>query len=663
MASDTVPAAVPAPHDPPPHPAHAPTAGPAGSGQQSGRTGLAGLLAAVEPARPGFDLPPATTDPTTDALAGLGVGGGASSADFTHDPTAATADGTGKNTTSGQDKGIWRTWMLALAKRHEQAGAARLKALDIQKARATALQVKEQRTTNRSEKIVGGNTSSGTNTQAKADKNAGTRTSASKGDHKNHRNHDAKNNRTNQSGRSGTGGGSGSSGGHGAGGGKGPSGGRGTGNSGTDKSAGKGTSKPDNPKPNSSGSGSGSGGGKGSAGKDGSSSKPGQSGKDGKTPTNTSSSGSGGAASSGGTGKDKPKTTTSTCGTGSGIDMTKPRKDAPRPKDTSGGKSSNGTAAGAGGAAGPTSTGKTQTPPSTKPDLKKTPDPKNNTNGQPKNPAAAPDAKKPATPTNDPKQPGTGRVAIDTQAAREAGYNTGTRIGGIEAQLGALRDGIRDGRADVKEAADREKTRLDKAHADWKQQPPPQTIPPKPTQPPTIPPRPKDPPMTTAPATGTQPTQAQATPIQVQNINASTLLLGDGAARSTISRGEVRTLKHFERALDTRTATLTKAAENTKIRHAEAVEYATKASKLLEEAKAVKGGDKLATTLTRLQETAQLQAAKAEETHRRAVRAADTCRALVANLKTRYEPLYQAVVNSPETSPAETNFYLGDHSA
>lgn len=647
MASDTAPPAVPAPHQPPPQPAHAPV-----DGQQPAPRGLAGLLAAVEPARPAFNLNPA--DPTiTDpgAFTVPAAGGGASSSDFDHDPTAQ-ADTNGKNNASSQHQGVLRTWMLALAKRHEQAGAARLKALDIRKAQATALQVKEQRTTNRSEKFVGGNTGTSTNTQAKADKNTGTRTnaSASKGDHKNNKNHDTKNNRTSQSGRGGAGGGSGSSGGHGPGGGKAPAGGRGTGTT---------------------NSGSGGASGKGTGGKDGSSGKPGQSGKDGKTPTSNGS-GSGGTSS-----KDKPKTTTSTCGSGSGIDMTKPRKDAPKAKDTSGGQGPAGspgktTPAGPGGpqgAVGPAGKSTVADGATKRVDLNKTPDPKNSTKDTT---APAPNAKQqPKPPAKDPKQPvaptgpgraGTGRVVIDTQPAREAGYDAGTRIGGIEAQLGAIRDGIRDGRADVKEAANREKARLDKAHADWKQQPPPQVIPPKPTQPPVVPLPPKDAPMTTAPATSEQASQAQATPIQVKSINASTLLLGDGAARQTISRGEVRTLKHFERALDVKTATLTEAAENTKIRHAEAIEYATKASKLLEDAKAVKGGDNLAATLTRLQETAQLQAMKAEETHRRAVRAADTCRALVANLKTRYEPLYQAVLNSPETSPAETNFYLGDHS-
>lgn len=638
MASDTAPAAVPAPHDPPPPPAHAPAVGPA----QPARSGLAGLLAAVEPARPAFDLPPATTE--HDAATDGHGGGGASSADFDHDPTAPdTAPGKDGKNGSGQQQGVIRTWMLALAKRHEQAGAARLKALDINKARATALQVKEQRTTNRSEKIVGGNTGTSTNTQAKADKNTGTRTntSASKGDHKNHRNHDAKNNRTNQPGRGGTSGGSGSSGGHGAGGGKGPGGGRGTGNtnSGTDKGAGKGTSKPSTPKHNGSGSGTGSGagGGKGFAGKDGSSGKPGPS------------------------GKDKPKTTTSTCGTGSGIDMTKPRKDTPKAKDAGGGKSSPGPAGGAGGAAGPAAPGKTQ-PPSTKPDLKKTPDPNNTPNGQPKNPAAvAPDTKKPATLTKDPKQPttgtgqpgqDTGRVAIDTQPAREAGYAAGTRIGGIEAQLGALRDGIRDARTDVKEAADREKARLDKAHQDWKNTPPP-------TQPtPTAPPKPATPPKPTHAPTVPAPKDKPVTaPVQVNSVNGNTINLGDGAARTSMNRGEVRTLRGFQKRLNTKTNRMTRVAEATRTLEQHAIDQARQVTVLRELAAEVKGGEKLLTALSRLEEAATIQAAKAAIIHKRAARAAESCRALKANTHTRYGGIYKAVVDSPETTPAEMSYY------
>src|SRR3954469_11847596 len=185
MASDTAPPAVPAPSAPP-----MPAAPPSAPAQPGG--GLAGLLSAIDPVRTthAFDLDPARASAHDPADAS----GGASSADFNHDPTATAQDTNSTTKNSQQNTGIWRTWILALAKRHEQAGAARLKALDIKKAQATALQVKENRTTNRSEKIVGGNTGTSTNTQAKADKNTGTRTntSASKGDHKNHRNHDAK---------------------------------------------------------------------------------------------------------------------------------------------------------------------------------------------------------------------------------------------------------------------------------------------------------------------------------------------------------------------------------------------------------------------------------------------------------------------------------------
>jgi hypothetical protein len=670
MASDTAPPAVPAPSDPP-----MPAAPPSAPAQPGG--GLAGLLSAIDPVRTthAFDLDPARASAHDPADAS----GGASSADFNHDPTATAQDTNSTTKNSQQNTGIWRTWILALAKRHEQAGAARLKALDIKKAQATALQVKEQRTTNRSEKIVGGNTGSGTNTQSKADKNTGTssKNHSSGGGTKNGggaKNNGASGGRPGPSGHDGSGSGGGrNGGGHGSGGGRGQTngpGGTGKPNSKTD------LRKSDHGKtPSSSGTKSpGTGGGKG--GPAGGKGAAGPSGKDGKT-TSPTSSGSGGGAGGLGKGKKPNTTTTATCGDGSGIDLAKKRKEA-AVKDASPKAEPKAPSAGTGktppsGSGGPGGTGgrpgaDTRKAPAPVPggkraDLKKNPD----TKGGPKTTAKA----TPATdPKKDPKTTPTPAPGprIDTQKARETGYRDGTRIGNAVSQAGAYKDGLGDGYRDTRDASAREKDRLDKAHRDRKKPtpvaPPKPAFPPKPTTPPatgpdttkTAPaPTPsKDKPMTT--------TDTTATPVQVKSINARGLELGDGAARLTISRGEVRTLKHFERALDARTAALAKAAENTKVCQAEAIEYATKASKLLEEAKAVKGGEKLAAALTRLQETAQLQAMKAGETHRRAVRAADTCRALVSNLKTRYEPLYQAVVNSPETSPAETNFYLGDHS-
>lgn len=675
MASDTVPAV-------PPQPPHDPAVGATGAGipnlpggpaQPAGQDGgwLGGLLTAVDPARPTFDLNPATP-PAGDGHADGAtlLPQGTSSADFhgQNDPTAGTS---GTNSSSGQEKGIWRAWLLAGAERWRKGADARNKMLDIQKAKATALQVKESRTVNRSEKIVGGNT--GTNASNNQAKSLNNKTSAAKKDH-------AGGSKTNGNGGSGGGrSGAGSHSGHGSsGGGRHGASGSGTG--------GKHTPKTDHGKgaPGTKSAGSGSGGGAGKAGKDGA---PGKTGKDTKAHQSNSTSGK----------SPKPQTTT-TCGDASGISMTKDNK--PKPEKTKGADTTPGGTSGGGknppagpagkgdgapgGTGGSAGAGKTPTPGSgTKPvdPGKKNPDTKGGAKNTPAKPGApTPDLKKtPAkpdpkttTPAQAPAAPG---PKVNTQPSREAGYRDGTRLGKAEAHVQAWRDGVRDGRNDIKEAADKEKKRLDQAHARRKQQPPAPAVP-APTMPaapakPAIPPKPTTPPPTPdprtilmkpkeQPVTATAPTQTGPTPVKVDHIDATHLRLGEGAARQYISRGEVRTLKQFERRLEARATAMMKVAERTKSLHAEAVEKATKAARLQEAAKAVKGGEKVAVALLRLQENAQIQALKAQELHRRALRAADNTRALLANAKTRYEPLYRAVVDSPETSPAETAFYLGD---
>jgi hypothetical protein len=650
MASDTVPAAVPTPGDP--------------SGtlpDTPPQSGLTGLLAPITPARndpAAFDLNPTLDGDNLAALSDLLAGG--SSSDFHQNPDTPTANTSGGDKTSSNQQGIWRAWMLALAKRHEQAGAARLKALDVKKARATALQVKEQRTTNRSEKIVGGNTGTNTNTQSKADKSNGSKTSTSAGrnDHKNH--HTKTSAPSGSSGRGGHAGGGSGSGGRGSSG-AGPGSGRKDNGKGD---AGKGTGSRTNnggagPKP---GPGGGSGSkSAGSGGKDGSSGRSGGTGKPGKdgnhTTGNRTNSGTGGG----------PKTSTATCGTGSGIDMTKKPKDkpakdtagstdSPKAKDSSpvkpqppatGGKGESGktgpnTGPGPGAAGG----GKTV-------DLTKAPDTKNTKPVDKTNPPTPPKPKTPPGPPKSPAPSGGAKPTVNTQGSREAGYRDGTRLGKVEAHIGAYRDGVRDGRDDIKQAADREKARLDRAHqAGVHQRRPPtasptKTIPPKPTQPPAVPPRPEDPPMTTD----------TARPVQVNNVNASHIELGEGAARQFISRGEVRTLRGFQKRLDGKTDRMTRVAEATRTLEQHAQEQVREVAFYRELAMGVKGGEKLLGALARLEEAATVQASKAAFIHKRAVRGAEACRVLNANAETRYGGIYKAVVDSPETTPAEMRYY------
>lgn len=242
----------------------------------------------------------------------------------------------------------------------------------------------------------------------------------------------------------------------------------------------------------------------------------------------------------------------------------------------------------------------------------------------------------PATPTT---SAGTGRP-LNVQESREAGYRDGVRAGTVAAHLGAYRDGVRDGWADRKQDAAREKGRLDKAHADHKQQPQP--------QPTTL----KVPPMPTHAPTNTAPQ-----PVQVTGIDATHIQLGTGASRTHISRGEVRTLAGFQRKLAEKTDALTQISERTRALEAHAKVQADRITNLLEQARAVKGGEKLAAALTRLQEAAKVQEGHAAEVRKRAVRAQEACTTVAANTDTRYSGIYQAVIDSPETAPAELSYY------
>ena len=714
MASDTVPAA-PGP-DIPDMPAHAPHTASASAAApdapaRGGLGWLASALQPVDPARPTFDLTPTLGDGAVDAngidLTALtgGPSGGPSSAAY-HDGTPGQTDANGKTTTgSGQEKSVVRAWMLAGAERWRKGADARNKMLDIKKAKATALQVKESRTVNRSEKIVGGGTSSATSGKTDAGKSSKTNNSGSAGP------------KNRSGGGKGTGSGSGTgAGGRGGGSGSGRGNGSGTGGGrGGSKGSDTGTSK--SPKADHSKSGGGS-----------------------KTPTSSSGGSGGGKGSSGKPGKDttshngssgkspKPQTT-STCGDASGISMTKdkkpkpakdtssdstaaapkvlkpsPTKNTPQPGGgTAGPKGGTGAAGGAGGTAGPgAGTGKPV-------DMKKNPDLKGGTKNAPKPDAAGRTdlTKKPKTDPN--ASPKTGKQqtttgpTVRTQATREAGYRDGTRLGTAVAHASAYKDGVKDGYRDTSEAAAREKDRLDKAHQEHKQSTGPQ---PAPAPKPTVPPKPTTPPPTATPRAGpaaapkpTKPTttapdprtalmkpnpkpkeapvaapssadhhppktkaagNTQATTVPVDRVDATHLWLGNGAARQVISRGEVRTLKQYERTLAAKSDMMCRIAEGTKALEAHAEEQVKQVTGYLEQAKAVEGGANLIGILATLQDQANTQSLQAGEIHHRAVRAADNTTALLANVDTRYSGMYKAVVDSDETSPAEMRFYKGN---
>ncbi|MFJ5294567.1 hypothetical protein [Streptomyces sp. NPDC088348] len=241
---------------------------------------------------------------------------------------------------------------------------------------------------------------------------------------------------------------------------------------------------------------------------------------------------------------------------------------------------------------------------------------------------------KPQTPGKQNAQPQKPGKPFSTRESRETGYRDGTRAAKAVAHAKAYRDGVKDGYTDTTEAADREKARLDKAHKERKAL--------------------KD---KEQPVSGSSADFHKPEPIQVTGVTDTHVLLGDGASKGSLTRGEVRSLKGFERRLTERSASMTKAAEDTKGLKAHADDQAAKITKLLEQAKSVKGGEKLTGKLTKLEESAKTQAGKAEEIHKRAIRAADACRTVLANAETRYGGMYKAVVDSDETAPAELSFY------
>ncbi|MCX4673631.1 hypothetical protein OG453_44555 [Streptomyces sp. NBC_01381] len=231
------------------------------------------------------------------------------------------------------------------------------------------------------------------------------------------------------------------------------------------------------------------------------------------------------------------------------------------------------------------------------------------------------------------KQPLTGADGkpYDTQKSRETGHGDGVRANRVYGHIKAYGRGVKDGWGDQEEVRKKDEQRLDQAHATWQQD---QAENEKEEQ-----------------GMGKA---AVATPLEVKKIDASKLTLGNG---KSLERKEVRTYKGFQRRLEAKSAAMQQVAEATKALQAAAEEQAKEIQQLVEDAKGVKGGEKLIGHLEKLVERATIQAGKAEELHKRAVRAADACKALIANIETRYQPLYQAIVDSDESTSPELRFF------
>ncbi|MET8585760.1 hypothetical protein ABZX39_33555 [Streptomyces collinus] len=648
MASNPASAAAPGPNTPP----HgAPTPATTGTPQAPQTGGIAGLLAPVQPVRTAaFNLNPASGATPT----GAGTAGATSASSSTFHATQNTQDN-GQNTpgtgTGGkQQQGVIRTWMLALAYRHQKAADARIKALDIKKARAQALQVKESRTVNRSEKIVGGNTNTGSSTQNNSGKSLNSKSSNSGG--------------SGGSGGSGKGPGRSNGGGHGSGKGSGHggggAGGRNNHGSSGSGSGGGGTSRSGNGsghggKHNGSGHGSkGPGGGKGPAGSSGSS---------GASKTSKTNAGGGTAPKQPSQGAGSTTSGSGGSGTGGGSSKTlTPNRATP-------GQKPNGSQAGParvyspGNNSGrpwrnqpqtapnsPTSTPQPNTPTSNTPgsggkSLHKPtpvtqpgPPAKGPGNGSGKGPVKAPAPTPRTAPQNRHPRP------LKTQGSRETGYRDGVRAGLLTNHVKAYGHGLRDGYIDATAAGQREKTRMDKARA-ARQQPTPSPAPKPQVQ--------KVPPMPTTPPTNNR----QPQPIQVTSVTTDGVNLGAGADRPHLRHGEVRTLKGYERKIKAKADIMTRIADGARVLQAHAEEQLKQATWYAEQARAVQGGDKLLPALLKLQEEAVSQAKKAGEIVRRAVRANEACQVLITNVDTRYGSIYKAVVDSGLIKPALLHYY------
>ena len=400
---------------------------------------------------------------------------------------------------------------------------------------------------------------------------------------------------------------------------------------------------------NSSGSGSGGAGRSGSGGAGGGRGPGGGTGRGpggkvpgpaGRAPKGTGTSGKGGAGSAGSSGgmfgKDKtsvaPKKT-DTHGpaskglgkhTGSGGGAGKPGPAGKPGKD------------GPSGTGGKTSTGPGAKGPAAKTDLTK--DPKGHKG---KDHAPGPAGHKTSG------KSGAGTEKTPLEKSREIGHGDGTKARRVVDHVKAYVDGTRDGWIDEKHGNAKEHARLDKAHTDHKKTKPDHK--------------------TDKPATATGPAivtdkgddgvSTDVKPLLVKDIDTHTISLGTADARGTVSRKELRNFKQYERKLEAKETVLHKIADACKVLEKQAEQEAKECQDLAEQAKGVKGGEKLGVTLAKLAEAARNQAMEAAELARRATRAAEMCKVVLTNIQTRYAPLYKAVVDSDETKPAELRFY------
>ncbi|MFB6807622.1 hypothetical protein [Streptomyces sp. NPDC056387] len=565
---------------------------------------MAALMAAVEPARPvtatGAGARPDGDDPAAKADPDGVVdrsSPGVTSEQFKapEDLTGAGSDAAGTR----HKEGVFKTLIRAGATRWAKGGGTANKRLDLEKARVSAHQVKETRTTtvmnspglptrNGSGGAGGGGRNSGGNSGEKSGRNS--------------------------TGSGSTGTGRGGSGGATGGGGRGSSGSNGNGGSGggrgTSGNGGGGSSKDTSPKgPKDSG-------GKGKDGSSGNAGAGGKAGKDGKAGASGNGGGTSGGSSGGNSGTSKDKADKDK-GAGSKVDLKKGGS-------SQGSGGSSGSSGGSGKNGGSGSSG-----------------------GSGKNGAAGH-----GSDGTDDRTP--------LQRSREVGHGDGSAVRNVVDHVKAYAKGAQDGYRDKKEENGKEHARLDEAHADHKaKQLDPKKDDPKKDDPKgTTVTGPSGQTLVIAPPDeGDDGVSTDVKPLLVKQIDANTLTLGTDGARGSISRKELRNFKQYERKLEAKETHLIKVADACKSLEAAAEDEAKDCQDLADQAKAVAGGEKLAAKLTKLADAAKAQATEAAELHKRAKRAAEMCKVVLTNIGTRYAPLYKAVVDSDETKPAELRFY------
>lgn len=273
-------------------------------------------------------------------------------------------------------------------------------------------------------------------------------------------------------------------------------------------------------------------------------------------------------------------------------------------------------------------------------DLVKKPKTADSTDKKPPEPdKKTPVPDKPTTPP----APHTGTHATPrrTQKAREAGYRHGTHIGEAAAQAGAYRDGIKDGITARTDNGRREKGEMDAIHAGRNKQR-------------------EEHPVTTA-ATSADHHQNTAAPGQAQPIPAAAvngkIHLGPGAARKTISRGEVRSLRDYQGRLGEKAGCLQQDTEETVQIKAEAEDLATRALQLLETARSLELGDASIGAATTANEAVGQVSSLVQALYLKLVRGTDQAQALNINTEIRYGQIYKAVADSVEKAPANDMSY------